>query len=152
MKHMSCLLPRLVPFKGCSQLKVSFVGMWKNKMLGKLFFYTENFCRGSEDWPCLGSVIDGKRKAEITWLSRNFQAFERIARPWRGFWCICLVLLFLLWLLVLCVQGLLFYYFGGCVLLFGCCFFLDFWSIGIYSVYAFVFFFSLKLWDPEISF
>lgn len=49
-------------------------------MLGKLFFYTENLCRGSEELPCLGSVIGGKGKAEITWLSKNFQAFERIAR------------------------------------------------------------------------
>lgn len=151
-QHMNYLLPRLLPFKGAVNWRSYFVGIWKNKMLGKLFFYRENLCRGNEGWPCLGSVIDGKRKAEITWLSKNFQALERIARLER-------VLVYLFGFAFVCflVPGFVcagffyyYYYFGG-FLLFICCF-LDVWSFRTHSVYACAFFFLLKLWDSEISF
>lgn len=106
-QHRKYLLSRLLPFKGWTAVnwRSHFVGIWKNKMLGKLFFYTENLCRGSEGWPCLGSVIDGKRKAEITWVSKNFQAVKRIARL-EGFWFISLVLPFGFLFLGLCVLGI----------------------------------------------
>lgn len=78
-QHRNCLLPRLLPFKGWTAVnwRSHFVGIWKNKMLGKLFFYTENLCRGNEGWPCLGSVINGK--FTHGWV-KNFQVVKRIAR------------------------------------------------------------------------